>query len=40
VWLQTIVQCIVHLIRNTFRLAARQNWDEIKREIKPIYSRT
>ncbi|MBN9748545.1 IS256 family transposase [Amycolatopsis sp. A1MSW2902] len=39
VWPQTIVQtCIVHLIRNTFRLAARQNWDEIKRDIKPIYT--
>jgi transposase-like protein len=39
VWPRTIVQtCIVHLIRNTFRLAARQNWDEIKRDIKPIYT--
>jgi putative transposase len=35
----TIVQtCIVHLIRNTFRLAARQNGDAIKRDIKPIYT--
>ncbi|MFB9324233.1 IS256 family transposase [Cryptosporangium minutisporangium] len=39
VWPQTIVQtCIVHLIRNTFRLAARQYWDELKRDIKPIYT--
>jgi putative transposase len=39
VWPQTVVQtCIVHLIRNTFRLAAQQKWDEIKRDIKPIYT--
>ena len=39
VWPQAIVQtCIVHLIRNTFRLTARQYWDEIKRDIKPIYT--
>jgi transposase-like protein len=39
VWPETIVQtCIVHLIRNTFRLAARQDWDAVKRGIKPIYT--
>jgi putative transposase len=39
VWPQAIVQtCIIHLIRNTFRLTARQYWDEIKRDIKPIYT--
>jgi len=39
VWPQTIVQtCIVHLIRNTFRLTARQDWDAVKRDIKPIYT--
>src|SRR5689334_1527737 len=39
VWPQTIVQtCIVHLIRNTFRLVARQDWDAVKRDIKPIYT--
>src|SRR5450755_3544311 len=28
VWPQAIVQtCIVHLIRNTFRLTSKQNWD-------------
>jgi putative transposase len=38
-WPQTIVQtCIIHLIRNTFRLAARQHWDALKRDIKPIYT--
>jgi transposase-like protein len=39
VWPQTIVQtCIVHLIRNTFRLSSRRDWDAIKRDIKPIYT--
>ncbi len=39
VWPQTIVQtCIIHLIRNTFRLASRRDWDAIKRDIKPIYT--
>jgi len=39
VWPQTIVQtCIVHLIRNTFRLASRRDWDAMKRDIKPIYA--
>lgn len=38
-WPAAIVQtCIVHLIRNTFRLAARQDWDAIKRDIRPIYT--
>ena len=39
VWPQTIVQtCIIHLIRNTFRLTSRKYWDEIKRDLKPIYT--
>jgi putative transposase len=39
VWPQAIVQtCIIHLIRNTFRLTSRRCWDEIKRDIKPIYT--
>lgn len=39
VWPQTIVQtCVVHLIRNTFRLVGRQHWDAVKRDIKPIYA--
>ncbi|ALL85866.1 transposase (plasmid) [Pseudonocardia sp. EC080619-01] len=39
VWPQTIVQtCVVHLIRNTFRLVGRQDWDEVKRDTKPIYA--
>jgi putative transposase len=39
VWPAAIVQtCIIHLIRNTFRLTSRKYWDQIKRDIKPIYT--
>jgi putative transposase len=39
VWPQAIVQtCVIHLIRNTFRLTSRRYWDELKRDIKPIYT--
>jgi transposase-like protein len=39
VWPQAIVQtCIVHLIRNTFRLVPSQDRDAVKRDIKPIYT--
>jgi transposase-like protein len=35
----TIVQtCILHLIRNTFRLASKRDWDALKRDVKPIYT--
>jgi putative transposase len=29
---------IVHLIRNTFRLASRRDWDALKRDLKPVYT--
>jgi transposase-like protein len=39
VWPQAIVQtCIIHLIRNTFRLTSRRYWDELKHDIRPIYT--
>jgi putative transposase len=39
VWPQAIVQtCIIHLIRNTFRLTSRRYWDELKRDLRPIYT--
>ncbi|MFB7248623.1 IS256 family transposase [Streptomyces populi] len=39
VWPQTIVQtCVVHLLRNSFRYAARQDWDKIARVLKPVYT--
>jgi putative transposase len=39
VWpLSTVQTCIIHLIRNTFRLASRRDWDALKRDVKPIYT--
>ena len=38
VWPLTTVQtCIIHLIRNTFRLASKRDWDRLKRDVKLIY---
>ena len=38
-WPQAIVQtCIVHLIRNTFRLTSKRDWDAMKRDVKLIYT--
>ena len=38
-WPPAIVQtCIVHLIRNTFRLTSKRDWDAMKRDVKPIYT--
>jgi putative transposase len=38
VWPQIVQTCIIHLIRNTFRLASRAHWDELKRDLRPIYT--
>jgi putative transposase len=39
VWPATTVQtCIIHLIRNTFRLASRKHWVQLKHDVKPIYT--
>lgn len=39
VWPAAIVQtCIPHLIRNTFHLASKRDWDALKRDIRPIYT--
>jgi putative transposase len=39
VWPLTTVQtCIIHLIRNTFRLASKNDWDALRRDVKPIYT--
>jgi putative transposase len=39
VWPRAIVQtCIIHLIRNTFRLASKKDWAALKRDVKPIYT--
>lgn len=38
VWADTIVQtCIVHLMRNSFKYSARQDWDAIARALKLVY---
>ena len=39
VWpLATVQTCIIHLIRNTFRLTSRKYWDELKRDLRPVYT--
>ena len=39
VWpLTTVQSCIIHLIRNTFRLASRKDWDALKKDVAPIYT--
>jgi putative transposase len=39
VWPQATIQtCIIHLIRNSFRLASRRYWDELKKDLRPIYT--
>ena len=30
--------CIIHLIRNTFHLASKRDWDALKRAVRPIYT--
>jgi putative transposase len=38
-WPQAIVQtCVLHLIRQTFRLAGRQHWDAIAKALRPVYT--
>jgi len=35
---RAIVQtCLIHLIRGTFRYASRRYWDELSKDLKPIY---
>jgi putative transposase len=39
VWPQTVVQtCVVHLLRASFRYAARQDWDAVAKALKPVYT--
>ena len=37
-WPQATVQTCIILIRNTFRLASRPDWDQLKRDLRPIYT--
>ncbi|MFE9139529.1 transposase [Streptomyces sp. NPDC007355] len=34
----TVQTCVVHLLRNSFRYAARQDWDKIAKVLKPVYT--
>jgi transposase-like protein len=39
VWPETIVQtCLVHLLRNTYRLSSKRDWDALKKHVTPIYT--
>ncbi|MFD7656808.1 IS256 family transposase [Actinosynnema sp. NPDC059797] len=39
VWPRAVTQtCIVHLLRNSFRYAARQHWDAVAKALKPVYT--
>jgi transposase-like protein len=38
-WPLAVVQtCVLHLIRNTFRLASRADWDAMARDLRPVYT--
>ncbi|MFT4187342.1 MAG: IS256 family transposase [Aeromicrobium sp.] len=38
-WELAVVQtCVIHLIRNTFKLASRKYWDQIARDLRPVYT--
>ena len=30
--------CVLHLIRHTFRLASRHDWDKISKALRPVYT--
>jgi len=36
--LATVQACVIHLIRNTFRFASRAYWDEMSRDLRPVYT--
>jgi transposase-like protein len=39
VWPQAVVQaCIIHLIRGTFRYASKRYWEQVAKDLKPIYT--
>jgi putative transposase len=38
-WPLAVVQtCVLHLIRNTFRLASRRDWDLMAKDLRPVYT--
>jgi transposase-like protein len=36
--LATVQACILHLIRNTFRYASRRDWEELAKDLRPVYT--
>ena len=39
VWPRTVVQtCVIHLLRASFRYAARQHWDALAKALRPVYT--
>lgn len=39
VWDRALIQtCVIHLLRNTFRYASRKYWDQIAKDIRPVYT--
>ncbi len=39
VWPQALVQaCVLHLIRNTFRYASRKYWEQMAKDLRPVYT--
>jgi putative transposase len=36
--LAQVQTCVIHLIRNTFRYTARQDWDAMAKDLRPIYT--
>jgi putative transposase len=38
-WPLAVIQtCVLHLIRNTFRLASRRDWDAMAKDLRPVYT--
>ena len=38
-WPLAVIQtCVLHLIRNTFRLASRRDWDKMAKDLRPVYT--
>jgi putative transposase len=41
VWpMATVQTCIIHLVRGSFRYASRKYWDELSKDLRPIYTAT
>ncbi len=36
--LATVQACVIHLIHNTFRFASRRYWQEMSRDLRPVYT--